>query len=75
MTLLPDWDRLVVPAGGYIYCLDPATGQKRWHNPLTGFGIGVAALASMHRHSSHSDVASAAAQQDASAAAATMMIS
>ena len=66
MTLLPDRDRLVVSAGGYIYCLDPGTGQERWHNPLTGFGVGVAALATIRSHSPHGDVASAAA---ASAAA------
>jgi outer membrane protein assembly factor BamB len=34
ITLLPDRDRLVVSAGGYLYCLDLATGQERWHNPL-----------------------------------------
>jgi hypothetical protein len=68
MTLLPDRDRLVVSAGGYIYCLDPGTGQQRWHNPLTGFGFGVAALATVHGHSPHDDVASAAAQQAASTA-------
>lgn len=68
MTLLPDRDRLIVSAGGYVYCLDPATGEERWHNPLTGFGVGVAALATIHSHSPHGDAASAAAQQAASTA-------
>jgi outer membrane protein assembly factor BamB len=72
MTLLPDQDRLIVSACGYIYCLDPATGRERWHNPLTGFGVGVAALATVHQHSPHDDVASAAVQQAASATAAIM---
>ncbi len=40
MTLLPEGDRLIVSAGGYIYCLDPATGEELWDNPLTGFGVG-----------------------------------
>ena len=66
MTLLPDGDRLVVSAGGYIYCLDQETGRERWHNPLTGFGVGVAALATAGRHSPHGDVASA---QDTATAA------
>jgi hypothetical protein len=71
MTLLPDRDRLVVSAGGYIYCLDPATGQEKWHNPLTGFGVGVAVLATMHSHSSHGDTAAAQAAANAAASAAT----
>jgi outer membrane protein assembly factor BamB len=74
MTLLPDRDRLVVSAGGYIYCLDPATGEERWHNPLTGLGVGVAALTTMRSHSPHGDLASAATAQQAAAAAATAAI-
>ncbi len=70
MTLLPDRDRLIVSAGGYIYCLDPSTGEERWQNPLTGFGVGVAALATLRSHRPHSDVASAAAQNAAQAGAA-----
>jgi PQQ-like domain len=71
MTLLPDRDRLVVSAGGYIYCLDTLTGEELWDNPLTGFGVGVAALATVRSHSPHGDVASAAAQDAAQAAAVT----
>jgi outer membrane protein assembly factor BamB len=74
MTLLPDGDRLVVSAGGYIYCLDPATGEELWDNPLTGFGVGVAALATLRSHSPHGDVASAATDQQAASAAATATI-
>ena len=29
-----------------IFCLDPLTGNARWHNPLTGFGLGLATMAS-----------------------------
>jgi outer membrane protein assembly factor BamB len=61
MTLLPDRDRLIVSAGGYIYCLDPQTGGEHWHNPLTGFGIGVATLATIRSHSTHSEAVAAAA--------------
>ncbi len=76
MTLLPDGDRLIVSAGGYIYCLDPATGEELWDNPLTGFGIGVAALATIRSHSPHGDVAvaMAAEQQAAASTAATAAI-
>jgi hypothetical protein len=62
MNLLPDGDRLIVSAGGYIYCLDPETGLERWHNPLTGFGVGVAALATIRSHSLQGDAAVAAAE-------------
>ena len=39
VTLLLDFDRLIVSTNGYIYCLDPLTGQTLWHNPLKGFGM------------------------------------
>ena len=31
---------------GALYCLDAATGRKRWENPLTGYGYGIATFAS-----------------------------
>jgi outer membrane protein assembly factor BamB len=73
ITLLPDRDRLFVSAGGYMYCLDAATGQQRWRNPLTGFGVGVAGLATIHRASPHGDMA-AAAQQAATSTAVTAAV-
>ncbi|HEX3725699.1 MAG TPA: PQQ-binding-like beta-propeller repeat protein [Pirellulales bacterium] len=45
-VLLLDGDRLMVSVQGYTYCLDPATGNQLWHNPLKGMGIGVPCLAS-----------------------------
>jgi outer membrane protein assembly factor BamB len=30
---------------GEIFCLDPLTGDALWHNPLKGFGIGLATIA------------------------------
>ena len=30
---------------GEIFCLDPLTGILMWHNPLKGFGIGLATIA------------------------------
>jgi outer membrane protein assembly factor BamB len=29
---------------GEIFCLDPLTGKIRWHNPLKGFGTGLATI-------------------------------
>ncbi len=47
VTLLLDGDRLIVSVVGYMYCLDPATGRQLWFNELSGFGWGVASLASV----------------------------
>jgi len=33
---------------GEIFCLDPLTGNARWHNPLKGFGTGLATIATEH---------------------------
>ena len=33
---------------GEIYCLDPLTGAGVWHNPLRGFGRGLATIATEH---------------------------
>jgi outer membrane protein assembly factor BamB len=30
---------------GEVYCLDPLTGIGMWHNPLKGFGTGLATIA------------------------------
>jgi outer membrane protein assembly factor BamB len=74
MTLLPDRDRLVVSAGGYIYCLDPATGKQIWNNPLTGFGCGVASLTTLHKRTPDSDIGAAAQAAEAQQAAATAVV-
>ena len=47
VTLLLDGDRLIASVIGYMYCLDPATGNQLWFNELAGFGTGVASLASV----------------------------
>ena len=46
VTLLLDGDRLIVSVMGYMYCLDPTTGDQLWFNELSGFGTGVTSLAS-----------------------------
>ena len=33
---------------GEIFCLDPLTGDALWHNPLKGFGLGLATIATEH---------------------------
>ena len=33
---------------GEIFCLDSLTGDALWHNPLKGFGLGLATIATEH---------------------------
>jgi hypothetical protein len=36
---------ILASCDGEIFCLDPFTGDMRWHNPLKGFGLGLASIA------------------------------
>ena len=36
---------LLATCRGEVFCLDPLTGNPRWHNPLKGYGLGLAAIA------------------------------
>lgn len=69
VTLLLDFDRLIVSTSGYIYCLDPLTGKTLWNNPLKGYGMAApTSLVSVRGQSSQTVIEQAAA---AAAAAAT----
>ena len=63
--LLTDNQHLIVSVSGYTYCLDPATGNQLWFNELSGYGIGVAALASSSMPSSGQPLMAAAAEDAA----------
>lgn len=67
VTQLLDDDRLIVSVNGYIYCLDPATGEQLWFNETKGHGTGVASIVSVRGQSSHdiSQMTSAQVQQSA----------
>lgn len=68
VTLLLDFDRLIVSTNGYIYCLDPFTGNIQWHNPLKGYGIGApTSLVSVRGQSSQTVIEQAAAAAAAAA--------
>jgi outer membrane protein assembly factor BamB len=36
---------LLATSNGEIFCLDPLTGRVLWHNPLKGYGTGLATIA------------------------------
>ena len=38
-------EEVFATARGELFCLDPATGRIRWHNPLTGMGWGLITIA------------------------------
>ena len=62
VTLLLDFDRLIVSTNGYIYCLDPLTGNILWHNPLKGFGMAApTSLVSVRGQTSQTVIEQAAA--------------
>jgi outer membrane protein assembly factor BamB len=41
-------EAVLASCDGEIFCLDPLTGNARWHNPLKGFGTGLATIATDH---------------------------
>lgn len=49
VTVLWDGEALFAANAGEIWRLDPVTGVPLWHNPLKGFGRGLASLASSRR--------------------------
>ena len=45
VNIVLDGENLYAATAGEIFCLDPATGDARWHNPLKGFGLGLVSIA------------------------------
>ena len=58
--------RVYAVSGGEVSCLDGASGELLWHNPLTGFGTGYASLAGA------GDATSASGSEQAAVQAGTM---
>ena len=62
VTVFLDGELLIVSVVGYTYALDSLTGRTVWFNELSGFGMGVASIASVR--GSVQNIAAAAAQAD-----------
>jgi outer membrane protein assembly factor BamB len=45
VNVVLDGESIFATCCGEIFCLDPLTGQVLWHNPLKGFGTGLASIA------------------------------
>ena len=62
---------LLASCYGEIFCLDPLTGDALWHNPLKGFGTGLATIATEYDTGSANALVLAEKQRrDAAASAA-----
>lgn len=70
VILVVEKNRIFVSVSGYLYCLEAATGEQLWYNPLKGFGSGIACLASVNSPASPALQAQIAQQVAALAAAA-----
>jgi outer membrane protein assembly factor BamB len=68
LTLLVDGDILIVSVDGYMYGLQTSSGRELWSNPMKGFGIGIASLASANGSAQNVAANSAAAAAQAAAA-------
>ncbi len=71
VSLLLDGTYLFAAVNGYTYCLETATGQQLWRNPMKGFGFGVTSLVSTQGSSQQGalgEAAAAAARASAAAA-------
>ena len=60
---------------GEIFCLDPLTGIRMWHNPLKGFGMGLATMATEYNPgSSNAPVLAEKCRRDQEAAASAAVV-
>jgi outer membrane protein assembly factor BamB len=72
VTLLLDFDRLIVSSNGYMYCLDPLTGNTLWNNPMKGYGMAApTSIISVRGQSSQTVIEQAAAAAAAASASGT----
>jgi outer membrane protein assembly factor BamB len=63
VAILLDGDRVIASVQGYTYCLDALDGRQLWMNPLRGFGLGTAGLASIYGNSGSAAAAAIIVQQ------------
>jgi outer membrane protein assembly factor BamB len=64
-----DRGNVLAHTGGTLFCLDAVSGRIRWENPLTGYGYGIATLASVTGSSANPAGIVYKKSQDAAAAA------
>jgi outer membrane protein assembly factor BamB len=62
VTLLLEGDMLIVSVDGHMYGLNAMTGVELWYNEMSGFGTGVASLASVNGSAANVHVSAAKAR-------------
>jgi len=70
VNLLVDDKLLIAAVMGYVYGLDPKSGDQLWFNEFKGYGVGVTSIATLGNSTSQLVVLQAAAADAAAAAAA-----
>jgi outer membrane protein assembly factor BamB len=72
VNVILDGETILATSCGEIFCLDPLTGNVRWHNPLKGFGTGLATIATENATGSGFTAVLAEKQRREQAAASTV---
>jgi outer membrane protein assembly factor BamB len=74
VNVVLDGGNLFATSAGEISCLEPLTGNVLWHNPLKGFGTGLATIATETGVGSSLTTVLAQKQRADQAAASTVVI-
>ena len=45
VNVMLEAEKVLASCYGEIFCLDALTGKQLWHNPLKGYGLGLATMA------------------------------
>lgn len=75
VNVVLDGGRVFATSCGEIFCLDPLTGDVLWHNPLKGFGTGLATIATQENTGQgHAPVLAERRRRDEAAAASSSAV-
>ena len=69
-TLMLEGRLLIVRVSGWMWAIDPVTGEEPWPNPLKGLGSGVACMVSTRNPGGGGSTSQSAVAVDAAAAVA-----
>jgi hypothetical protein len=72
VNILVQDEQLLATVYGECFCLEPLTGRIIWHNPLKGFGRGLAGIAMAGCASNAAGLAEQQRKDEESAAAASV---
>lgn len=74
VNILVHDEQLLATVYGEAFCLEPLTGRVIWHNPLKGFGRGLAGIAMAGSASNAAGLAEQQRRDEESNAAATAAV-